>query len=145
MQTGLNLVELAKKLQAQQNEKQDFLADTRDLTMVVEGDQPKMHINGQAQVAIRPVAHDQIASYTGIPARYYDRLATEAPALLANNVNTWLSRHKPERRMVRTLKSTGMRAFLSDKYQRVEHFDIANAALEVLHDMKVDIVSSRSD
>lgn len=145
MQTGLNLTELAAKLTAQQGEKKDFIADTRDLSVVVENDVPRLQLANQGTFDIRPVAHNQLAEYTKVPARYYDRMATEAPDLLAQNVNLWLGRHKPERRMVRTLKSIGARAFLSDKFQRIENFEMAETTLQVLSEFpQVQVVSSEA-
>lgn len=46
----------------------------------------------QGDLPILPVAHDQIGTFTKIPAPYYDRMLREDPALLAHNVNTWLGR-----------------------------------------------------
>ena len=67
--------------------------------------------------------HDQIGSRAGIPAKYYDRMLTEAPDLLATNVNAW-HRINPARRMVRTLGGDA-RSFLSDRYNRIENEEIA--------------------
>ena len=143
MKSGLSLVDLAGKIQAQSAEKKDYLADTRDILLVVDNDKPKLELANQGQFDVRPVAHDQIGAYTGIPSRYYDRMLAEAPKLLADSVNTWLGKHKPERRMVRTLKNSGARAFLSDKFQRIENFEMAEVALKVLADFpQVKIVSS---
>ena len=59
------------------------------------------------------VAHRQIAARLEIPAKYYDRMRTEAPQMLAKNVNHWLHA-QPETRMIRTLDGN-VRAFLSDR------------------------------
>jgi hypothetical protein len=61
--------------------------------------------------------------------------------LLADNVNHWLHAN-PEKRMIRTLGGD-TRAFLSNRYQRVENEQIAEVALPVLADLPgVQIVSS---
>src|SRR5262249_34629197 len=65
-----------------------------------------------------------------IPAKYYDRMLNEDPNLLAINTNAWF-RKQPERRMVRTLGGDA-RAFLSNRYQRIEHEQLAEPALEEL-------------
>ena len=78
-------------------------------------------------------AHTQIAARLDIPAKYYNRMKTLAPALLAANVNEWFH-SKPERRMVRTLDGE-MRAFLSDRYRRLDNFDLAEAVLPILAEM----------
>ncbi len=86
--------------------------------------------DGREAYPMRPLAHDQVGAFLGVPAKYYDRMLTDAPQLLADNVNTWLERSN-DRRMVRTLNGD-MRAFLSDKYARVENEEIAEAVLPVL-------------
>jgi hypothetical protein len=62
--------------------------------------------------------------------KYLRRMQAEAPKLLASNVNHWF-KETPERRMVRTLDGN-IRAFLSDRYMRVDNTDVAEAVLPVL-------------
>ncbi len=57
-------------------------------------------------------------------------MLTEQPELLAENVNTWF-KSQPQRRMVRLLDND-VRAFLSDRYQRIENNDIARVVLPIL-------------
>lgn len=84
-------------------------------------------------------AHRQIGAYTGIPASYYDKLMT-SPQLLAENVNHWLkdkavqAQLNPERRMIRTLDGN-VRAFLSDRYRRIDNEMVAEAVLPVIGKM----------
>lgn len=77
---------------------------------------------------VNDTAHAQIANRLGIPLPYYKRMQTEQPALLDANVATWL-RNPVERRLVRTLEGKA-RAFLSDRYQRIDHLDILQAVAE---------------
>jgi hypothetical protein len=58
-------------------------------------------------------------------------MQAEAPKLLASNLNHWFT-ETPERRMVRTLDGS-LRAFLSDRYMRVDNTDVAETVLPVLH------------
>ncbi len=60
-------------------------------------------------------------------------MRSQAPELLAANVNEWFHQ-KPERRMLRTLDGS-MRAFLSDRYRRLDNYDLASAVLPVLKEM----------
>jgi Domain of unknown function (DUF932) len=136
MKTGLNLVELAKKIQAQQELKQDFIAPVQALSMTVQTDAtPVLNIpiaGGVQPYPILPIAHEQIGSHLEIPKKYYDRMLTEAPDLLASNVNNWLAKSADdEKRMVRTLGGDA-RAFLSNRYNRIENEEIAEVALPVL-------------
>jgi hypothetical protein len=78
-------------------------------------------------------AHDQIAGHLKIPKRYYDRLYAELPELLDENVNRLL-RHNPERRMIRTLDGRA-RAFLSDRYRRLDNGELARVVLPILGDI----------
>jgi hypothetical protein len=57
-------------------------------------------------------------------------MKADAPALLADNVNHWFQ-ETPERRMIRTLDGQA-RAFLSDRYHRIDNERIADAVLPVL-------------
>jgi hypothetical protein len=150
MQKGLTLIEMAEKITAQRELKQDFIAETASLTMQVppaEGEEsrvPVLEVPDQGNFPILPIAHSQIGGHINIPAKYYDRMLKEEPDLLAMNVNTWfrrdLDRHgRPKKRMVRTLGGDN-RAFLSNRYQRIENEQIAEAVLPVLmqeNDMEI--------
>jgi hypothetical protein len=138
-------MELAAEIERQRHEKKDYVADTPALTM---SDDCKLSIAGNGEAMhVRPIAHKQIAERIQIPAKYYERMKHDAPHLLAHNVNHWL-KNNPERRMIRTLDGE-VRSFLSDRYQRIDNYDVANVALPVLHEvggMKVvsaDITDSR--
>lgn len=65
---------------------------------------------------------------------YYDKMLEEYPELLAQNVNAWFQR-EPAVRMVRTIDGTA-RAFLSNRYRRIDNLDIAGIVLPVLQEME---------
>ena len=145
MKTGKSLTELAAEIERQKSVKSDYIADTTALSMTTAG---TLNISGNGgDMPINPIAHRQIGERVGIPAKYYDRMLKESPELLAKNVNHWL-RETPERRMVRTLDGS-VRAFLSDRYQRIDNYDVANVALPVLGEvggikvLSTDITQSR--
>ena len=132
MKTGRTLTEMAQALEAQQALKKDYIADTRALEMTPVGQLALT--NGTTQTfEITPYAHRQIGERIGIPAKYYDRMRTEAPELLQANVNHWFQT-QPEQRMIRTLGSDA-RAFLSCRYRRLDNFDLAEAVLPTLLQM----------
>lgn len=145
MKTGRTLTELAAEIERQQNAKHDMIAPTALIEMDAE-DGINLRIGssttGVRQFGINEVGHDQIGNYVSIPSKYYDRMRTAAPDLLAANVNRWLHfpREKPEKRMVRTLDGQ-VRAFLSDSYRPLENYDLAEAVLPVLMDLKLEIMS----
>jgi len=116
------------ELDRQAKQKQDFVADTRQLEVVPSGD--RLKINGIGDFGIAPLAHRQIGERLNIPARYYDRMKENAPDLLSANVNHWFKK-VPENRMLRTLDGN-TRAFLSDRYRRLDNFDLMEAILPTL-------------
>lgn len=133
MKTGKSLIELATEIQRQADSKRDFITDTRTLEMTGRG-QLAMEVNDtQVTLDVTPHAHNQIAQRVGIPTPYYKRMVAEAPHLLAKNINHWFT-EKPERRMVRTLDDKA-RAFLSDRYRIIDHFEILETVLPVVSEM----------
>lgn len=60
--------------------------------------------------------------------------------MLDENVNTWLQ-SKPERRMIRTLDGQA-RAFLSDRYRRLDNLELCAAVLPIVQEMKGATIAS---
>jgi len=137
MKAGRTLQELAVEIRRQSETKRDFLADTRELTML--GGR-ELHVGGQGEFGLRGLAHDQIADHLEIPRRYYERLRSEHPNLLDANVNGLL-RATSTRRLVRTLDGQA-RAYLSDRYRRLDNDELAEAVLPVLSELPgLEVVS----
>jgi hypothetical protein len=140
MQKGINLIELAEKIEANRTMKADFVAPANQLRMTTQDDGTVVvAVPTLGELPVLPLAHQQIGTFTEIPNKYYQRLLTQAPDLLAANVNRWFV-DKSEGRMLRTLGGD-MRAFLSNRYQRIEHEEIAAMALPVLRDYGAELVS----
>lgn len=148
MKTGKTLQELAIELDRQNRAKRDFILDTRNLRMVIDDEKiPQLDMlknigehKDIERFGINDIAHRQIGQHLGIPAKYYDRMRTDFPELLATNVSAWFQR-QPSRRMVRTLDGTA-RAFLSDRYRRIDNYEIAEAVLPIIGEMKDTRVES---
>ena len=91
MKNGRSLMELAQELERQRNAKRDYLLDTRNLEMgfVEAGAYQMMMRNDSKNVStllgVGEIAHRQIGSALGIPAKYYDKMRAENPELLAQN------------------------------------------------------------
>ena len=139
MKAGLSLEEMAAEITRQRSLKEDYLVDTRNLQMEPHSGQVYLHIfDGKAEpvepMQVNPIAHRQLGAHLRIPASYYDRMLEEDPRLLAQNVNTWLKK-SPSRRMLRTMGGTA-RAFLSDRYRRLDNFEIASAVLPIIGQMQ---------
>lgn len=137
MKQGRTLVELATEIQRQQESKKDFIADTRAVTMDPDG--ASIHLNGLK--GITQHAHGQIAGEVGIPKPYYDRMRSQAPELLANNVNHWFQKD-PKKRMFRTLDGD-VRALMSDSYRPLDNMDLASVVLPAIDRMGLQVVSSQ--
>lgn len=151
MKTGRTLQELAVELDRQQNAKRDLLIDTPALSFALDGDAGRIALDinkGQGssglveieRMGVNEIAHRQIGQHLGIPARYYDKMRNDYPELLTANVNGWFER-TPATRMIRTLDGTA-RAFLSDKYRRIDNFEVAQTVLPIIRDMNGATVES---
>lgn len=135
MKFGKTLKELSEELARQNNAKKDYLIDTRNLIMDAAPQHTQLSIRnnttGQTLIlGVNEVAHNQIGTSLGIPAKYYDKMRADNPELLADNVNSWFQKY-PKTHMVRTLDGMA-RAFLSDSYRRIDNFNIAEAVLPIL-------------
>ena len=143
MKQGRTLQELGRELQRQRNNRQDFLADTRSLEMESNNYGSTVHLSLDGKTygfGVNEVAHQQIASRLNIPYRYYQKMQAENPELLDRNVNTWLVQN-PERRMIRVLDGN-VRAFLSDRYRRLDNLELCAAVLPVISEMKGATIES---
>lgn len=137
MKTGIALADLRSKIAANMASKKDYIEDTAAMELKQDPAQFSL-VSPHFAAPVRSLAQDQIAERVGIPLKYYHKMRTEAPELLVRNVNTWFAK-KPEKRMVRTLGGQ-VRAFLSNRYNRIENEEIAAMALPVLErlpDLKV--------
>lgn len=145
MKQGMTLTALAAELERQEAAKADYVADTRRMhfTTAINAEtgltRSEIDLLGEGAndgtngLRVLDRAHDQLAGHLGIPKRYYDRLRGELPVLLDENVNRLLH-HKPERRMLRTLDGKA-RAFLSDRYRRLDNGPLAQTLLPILADI----------
>lgn len=141
--THVDLSTLADELARMQDSKRDYVVDTRLANFTSTEDRPAGSYLTFDPPGAEPLvegrvndhAHGQIAARLGIPKKYYDRMRDESPVLLDTNVNHWL-RGRPERRLVRMLDGD-VRAFMSDRYRRLDNFDLMErAVLPALRDIE---------
>lgn len=145
MNTGLSLNQLAAELTRQTESRKDFLASQGAIVARVAEETGDIRIGGlpnQEPLALTPYAHGQLSDHLGIPKKYYDRMMAERPHLLAANINEWFQADAGNRRMLRTLDGR-VRGVLSPKFRALDNFDLANATLPTLLDMKAEIVSAQ--
>lgn len=134
MKSGCSLVSLATELERQLSSKQDLLVPASLLRcrtdehggcmLRVEG------LDDSREYGVTELARRQLADKLKIPFAYFERMRTEQPQLLDHNVNAWLQ-VDGDRRMVRTLDSQ-VRAILSERYRRLDNYDLAQNVLPIL-------------
>ncbi len=138
MKTGRNIEELGKELLRQRQIRKDFVADTRCIDIDTdEYGTSTMHLALNDDVMdfkLDDLAHSQIAGRLQIPFKYYNRMRMTNPDLLDTNINNWFKK-TPEKRMVRTLDNR-VRAFLSDRYRRLDNLELATTVLPIIQQMK---------
>ena len=136
MKTGLTLEQLAAEITRQQSAKEDYVVNTGNLRLESYGPDLTLRVldsDGADRIEpleIGDIAHRQIGTHLSIPAKYYERMRSEDAGLLAHNVNTWLER-TPAQRMIRVLDGK-VRAYLSNRYLRMDNYSIASAVLPIL-------------
>lgn len=139
MKEGLSLQEMAAEIERQSRLKEDYLVDTRNLQLEPLGSDIYLHMYDKGTDVLEPlevgqIAHRQLGTHLKIPAAYYDRMLSGYPELLAQNVNAWFQK-EPSKRMLRTMGGTA-RAFLSNRYRRIDNLEIAKVVLPIIGEMQ---------
>ena len=137
MKSGRTLVSLAQELQRQLHSKKDLVVPS-PLMHHKTGDSGQTELmieegGGMVRYGVTPLARRQLADKLRIPHAYFERMREEQPVLLDRNVNTWLQ-SDDERRMLRTLDGQ-VRAVLSDRYRRLDNYDLAESVLPILQQL----------
>ena len=138
-----SIVELAKAIQHEADNKKDYISPSQlmhvhangDLKVVMESiqheaDSSNDMVGAKLEMPLTQHASRQMASKFGIPAKYFDRMLADAPDLLATNANHWLHK-EPKELMVRTLFGQ-VRGIMSSRYQRIDNVNIAEDLLPFL-------------
>ena len=146
MKQGMTIQDAAKEIMRQSQAKADYLVNTANLHMETCDGIPILRLLDESGVdRVEPLdilttAHRQMSAYLNIPWKYYERMHQEDIGLLAQNVNTWL-RKGPEQRMIRTIDGRA-RAFLSNRYRRIDNIDIARITLPIIQQVPDAIYES---
>ena len=134
MKQGIRTIEkLYDELDRQREARTDLIANTKNLMVNSTRGTSLISVatdNDVLSYAVSEVAHRQIAERLNIPYKYYERMRLDYPELLDQNINGWLAR-SPEKRMLRTLDGK-LRAFLSDRYRRLDNLELVDHVLPVL-------------
>lgn len=137
---------LITRIVAEDARKHDVIADTRRMSIMPmlernddDGEwtssEPKLLLDtedGLSEFHLTDHALGQMSTDLGIPKRYFDRMKVDAPGLFRNNVHHWFN-NEPKARLVRGLTNgdgsmTG-RAWMSDKFRRLDNMEIARTLL----------------
>ena len=146
MKQGMTIQDAAKEIMRQSQAKADYLVNSANLHMETCDGVPTLRLlddSGMDRVEpldILTTAHRQMGTYLNIPWKYYERMLQNNIGLLAQNVNTWLQQG-PEQRMIRTIDGRA-RAFLSNRYRRIDNIDIAKITLPIIQQMPDAIYES---
>lgn len=149
MRQGLTLNELADELEYQQENKRDFIIQTKAAYIVPEfAEQGPYGIvikNGKQQEGFELSRHTmtQLATHTKVPISLIDVMAqgTKRERAELGQLLTVRLQENNTKRMIRTLvrREDGepyARAFLSDSYRRMDNYDLAEAVIPTLNELK---------
>lgn len=91
----------------------------------------------------------QISHKLGIPTGYYNKMKSEIPDLLTQNVNGWLDKSKEKKYLIRTFtngEDVGTaRAFLSDRYNLIDNYDVLFASLDAINQAGVKVEIKKAE
>lgn len=134
MKQGMTIEALSTEVARIADTKRDLVVDTRHMHMNSGADGSTLYVGEEVASAaafdVLDYAHGQIAGHLQIPKKYYDRLRGSHPDLLDANVTSLLHR-EPSRQMIRTIDGKA-RAFLSDRYRRLDNYDLFVAVVPTL-------------
>lgn len=155
-----DLATLAHMLQTDNARKRDVIVPgsalrmADDGTLVIAGGEPVgvnpdgSIVTGDYVVTPGSIFLEGIANRLDIPIRYVRRMADEHRPLLAQNVNAWLERQPNVRHMVRTFRNDEDaygRAFLSDKFDCIDHLDVVLGVLDGVREVDPTAVVEGAD
>ena len=114
MKTGRALPDVLTELKRQQDAKRDYISPASSLVLQEDGRALRM---GENTFDTTELFHRQVASALNIPAKYYDLMAREKPALLAENVNSWFSTKESARLYLKIVNHRLEMACVGDRVQ----------------------------
>ena len=133
----MRLESLIKELERQKPLKWDEKLHSSQIRMVLADTEPRFQFGAEGCLRIQESCHSQIAEKLEIPLKYYRKMQTEAPELLAQNVNIWLEKNTKDY-FIRGIEDC-VRAFLSDRYRVIDHLDVLMCALNELQAHEAEI------
>ena len=164
MKSGMTIEDLLTEVQRQSNAKKDYVASTQnDVRMVpmpgfpnnvavvlqkgqasdVAENYPVTGLPCLQRLEITEHAHRQIAGRLQIPWKFYARMLEDHTDIVLDAVNKLFER-EPGTRLLRTMDNK-LRAFLSDRYKRIDNDQVLAAALPAIvkGDLETVLLSSQ--
>tara|TARA_R110002020_G_scaffold9522_7_gene37368 strand:- start:85 stop:1194 length:1110 start_codon:yes stop_codon:yes gene_type:complete len=148
VKTVLNAEELLRRVVDESQQKADYVVKTEGMQMYANSyhgnDNLTLDLNQNDQnskvYSINNHALGQMATTFQVPRPYVDRMLLSSASLVADNFNHWF-KNSDSAKMIRTHELEHgakflVRAFLSDKYRRVDNDEIAKTVLPILLDPK---------
>lgn len=141
------LQQLVETLEANEQIKKDYLVNGDNLVFL-DGNLVMLHAGQRVTFSPSTVFHGQVSEKLGIPKGYYDKMKEKALHLLDDNVNHWLhdeGKNLLIRTFVREDGDNDARAFLSDRYNIIDNFDVLMQSLESIKDSGFQVNISRAE
>jgi len=144
---------LVSRLELQKVQKRDFIVPASELRYTPEGrmiiEKKRSGLTDLRGNFLNDNCHAQVADKLQIPVAYYKRMMQTNPELLASNINGWLGQSS-NKYLLRTFdtdpEQPGIaRAFLSDRYNMMDNYDVLLAALEAIKKMGVRVQISKAE
>jgi hypothetical protein len=142
-----SLDKLVERVVRDDARKRDTVADTRRISFQDDSTSTMLVDNGHNEAtafALSDRALGQISTDLKIPKKYFDRMRADAPDLFRSNVHHWLYK-EPSRRMIRGYQDDDGgapllgRAWLSDRYRRIDHIEIAKTLLPEFENLGTEV------
>ncbi len=121
------LSELIAELNQRQKSRTDVVLI--DWIAILDGREITIRIGNETH-ELTEHAHDQLAQILSIPTRYYDRLQSVDPELLAQNIN-----RGPNKSLMFRILDDKIIAIMSDRYLIIDNYDVLMCALETIKKM----------
>lgn len=144
MQSPLDLSTLARRVQQQAEQRNDYLVPQKSLALYHD-DQGGFGLEfpgHQIPIVTRTCQH-QLAEAVSMPGKFWDHLATNHAPVLADTVTALCERAEAATRMVRTVGSTA-RACLSDRYEAIDNDLVLPLTVQILEEMQHKLPDVRS-
>ena len=146
-----NLKNVVDLIEWRSKHKKDFVVNTKNLESWVD-DTNKIYFTYQnggsipGDIVPNDIAHEHLATKLKIPREYYNRLQTENPHVLRQNLNHGLRMEQGKNRLLRLLPYNNLeegkytlRGYLSNRFKIMDHNISLNMLLEEIHENRLEI------